>query len=188
MMPLQTQAPSMPGSLDEHIHFYGCKEHVGGQAVMAAWGDIPVTPQRHYEIVRDCVGSGRGIIKDNDAPIDMAHPDRWFRVEVQDMKAWIEFFGKSLGYPVKATRCAVDRIGWKDGKWFKGDSFIKPGDCNFIEGEWDTDCLPGGLSHFTTLEALSGPVKVAYNPDPKIHLYDPKKALVSVRFWNISKA
>lgn len=189
MVSLQTDVVSRGEStLGRHIRGYGCKLCVGIEIATIPWSGVwAVTNQQVYDAVQACLDSNLGILKDNDVPTTEP-PDKWFRVEVQDMKRWIEWVARYFGRPVTATRCTPDRLGCKDGMWLQGmltsAGLQIPIDCNAMELEWDADGLPGDLSHFTTGNPNSSIVRVEYNPDPTI----PRKALVSARFWHVEQA
>jgi hypothetical protein len=170
-----------------HIRGYGCFASVGI--------DLATYPYGHYAVgakdVENCVRAGIAakLVKDNDVPTTMPS-DQWFRVEVQDFNAWVEFVGKYFSKPVKCAR--LEKRGSKLDKsnrnttdnWLKTDTLIIPMTCNALVLEYDSDGIAGGLSHFVDASPTSGKIQIAYNPDPKI----PLKALVSARLFTVTKA
>lgn len=182
MIALQTD------SMWSHIRGFGCFASCGIDFATLPYGGYAVSANSVQAAIMQ--GIKAGIIKDNDAPIDIAHPDRWFRVEVQDFNAWVEFVGAYFGKPVKVTR--IQKQGSKLDKsnrsttdnWLKTNTLTVPASCNALLLEYDSDGIAGGLSHFVTAKPVSGKIVVDYNPDPKI----PLKALVSARFYTITKA
>jgi hypothetical protein len=189
MVALQTDVASRGDStLGKHIRGYGCKLCVGIQLATIPWSGVwAVTAQQVYDAVDACLKTDLDILKDNDVPTTEPD-DKWFRVEVQDMKRWIEWVSRYFGRPVTARRCSPERLGNKEGMWLQvmldSKGLPIPEDCNAMELEWDADGLTGGLSHFTEGDSSSKIVRVLYNPDPTI----PRKSLVSARFWHVEQS
>lgn len=178
MVALQTD------SVWSHIRGYGCFASVGIDLATIPYG-YSVSAPVVEKVIRAAIP--KGLIKDNDLPTTLP-ADKWFRVEVQDFNAWVEFVGQYMGKPVKCER--LMKMGNKQGKtskdmstWLNTDMLTVPTDANAVVLEYDTDGLPGGLSHFVTGNPTSGHIIVDYNPDPKIAL----KTLVSARIFRVTK-
>jgi hypothetical protein len=153
-----------------HIRGFGCSLSVDVSMALVPWGEIDVDAYTVERIVRAAITSG--LIKDNDEPIDINHPEKWFRVEVQGTAPWVRFFSSQIGKPSKAI--PLGKVVTKNEALF-----LPPG-CNAVKLEYSH----GVYSHFIEAVAKSGQAEIKYNPDPSIKLGE----LISVRYWKIERA
>jgi hypothetical protein len=153
-----------------HIRGFGCSLSVDISMGLVPYGCFDVEADTVERIVRAAIK--QGLIKDNDAPIDLEHPERWFRVEVQGSEPWIRFASSQIGYPAVAKRL---------GKIITTSTLLNPpAGCNAVKLEYQH----GPYTHFVEAFPIKGEAKVKYNPDPKITL----GPLISVRYWQINRA